>query len=456
MLRATRKAKLNCTFIFCCSFFLAILVILGCKDNALNKIEALIHSGMPREAVEKLEAFIEPDPKNPRARMLLGKAYNELGRHNDAIEQFQKASQLYTGQPEKRIVARLELARTYLIFGDRDTAFRILSTVQKGTSDSKVLQKIIGLVGDSYSSKQLTRGNSDNYSPIFSPDGTQIAFASFRLDNGEIYLMDLNGRIQRRVTYSTDFNDDSPAFLKTPNHIFYSSEPNSSREVKIVLQSSGSTPIYTGFNVTHIHSKITRSVIPISFGARVPRSSPSGNQIVYESNTDENLELYLLDLEDGLNLAQITPEQVKPKRITHNETDEGSPAFFPDGKRIVFVSSRNDVHQLYTMNIDGQNERHFNPNRYDCYTPTVSPDGKTIAYVSARDGDWEIYLIDTNGKNERRITNDIGRSIQPAFSPDGRYIAFVSDRNDTFHIYLMDLKNPVNREDLVIRLRPKG
>ena len=105
------------------------------------------------------------------------------------------------------------------------------------------------------------------------------------------------------------------------------------------------------------------------------------------------------------------------------------------------------------MNIDGQNEKHFNPNRYDCYNPTVSPDGKTIAYVSARDGDWEIYLIDTNGKNERKITSDIGRSIQPTFSPDGRYIAFVSDRSDNFHIYLMDLKKPVTREDLVKRLQ---
>lgn len=454
MLRATLKAKLNCTFIFCCSLSLTILVFLGCQENSLNKIETLIHSGMPREAAGKLEAFIETNPKNPRARMLLGKAYNELGRHNDAIEQFQKASLFYSGQPEKRIAARLELARTYLIFGDRDSAFRILNIVQKGTSDSNVLQKLIELAGDSYKTKQLTRGNSDNYSPIFSPDGTQIAFSSFRLNNGEIYLMDLNGRIQRRVTYSTDFNDDSPAFLKTPNHIFYSSEPKSSREVKIVLQSSGSTPIYTGFNVTHIHSKITRSVIPISFGVRVPRSSSSGNQIVYESNTDENLELYLLDL-NGLDLAQITPEKIKPKRLTHNETDEGSPAFFPDGKRIVFVSSRNDVHQLYTMKIDGQNEKHFNPNRYDCYNPTVSPDGKTIAYVSARDADWEIHLIDTDGRNERRITNDIGRSIQPAFSSDGRYIAFVSDRSDNFHIYLMDLNKPVTREDLVKRLQQK-
>ena len=449
--RAVQKSMIK--KIFQCGILLVVFLI-GCQDNMaiLKKSKDLLDAGTPQAAVEELEAFIETAPEEPKARMLLGKAYGDLGRYNDAVTELQKASQLYAAQPEERTEARLELARTYLRFGDRDSAFRVFRLVQRSTSDPVVIREIIELVGDSYHTKQLTRGDSDNYSPTFSPDGTQIAFASFRLDNGEIYLMDLNGRIQRRVTFTTDFNDSSPAFLTTPNYLFYSSEPKSSREVKVVIQSSGSTPIYAGFNVTHIHSKITRSVLPVSFGARVPRTSPAGNQVVYESNADGNLELYLLNLA-GLDLAQLTPEHIEPKRITYNETDDGSPAFFPDGKRVIFVSSRNEVNQLYTIDIDGQNEKHFNPNRYDCYNPTVSPDGKTIAYVSAREGDWEIYLIDADGRNERRITSGIGRSIQPAFSPDGRHLAYVSDRSDTFHIYLMSFDKPVTRKDLAKRLQ---
>ena len=434
--------------------FLVAVFVLGCQDNrsALKEIEKQLEAGTPQTAAEGLEAFIETAPEDPKARLLLGKAYNALGRYNDAVEQLRKASQLYAAQPEERTAARFELARTYLRFGDRTSAFRVLRLIQRSTSDPETLHKIIDLVGDRYRTRRLTHGDSDNYSPTFSPDGTQIAFASFRTDNGEIYLMDLNGRIHQRVTYTTDFNDSSPVFLKTPNYLFYSSEPKSSRDVKVVIQSSGSTPIYAGFNLTHIHSKITREVLPVTFGARAPRASPAGNQIVYESNVDGNLELYLLDL-DGVDLARFTPEDLEHKRITFNETDDGSSTFFPDGKRIMFVSSRNEVNQLYTVDIDGQNETHFNPSGHDCYNPTVSPDGQTIAYVSERDDDWEIYLIDADGKNERRVTNGIGRSIQPAFSPDGRHLVFVSDRSDTFHIYLMSFDAPVTREDLVKRLR---
>ncbi len=443
------RAKQYCLFFLIYVSFIPLLP--SCQFNTLHQIEKLLDAGRPQEAIERLEGIIASDPNNANARMLLGKAYNEIGRYNDAVIQFQKASTLFVSQPNNLINARLNLASTYLIYGDRDSAFRLLNIVQKGTSDPVVIKRIIELVGDSYSTKQLTTGNSDNYSPTFSRDGTQIAFSSFRLDNGEIYLMDLNGHIHRRVTYSTDFNDNSPAFLKTPDYIFYSSEPKSTREIKLVIQSSGSTPIYAGFNITHIHSKRTHTVIPISFGARVPRSSTSGNMVVYESNTDGNLELYILNLKD-IDLSQFETQNLNPRRITQNETDEGSPAFFPDGKRIVFVSSRNEVNQLYTIDIDGKNEKHFNPNRFDCYNPSVSPDGKTIAYMSARYGDWEIFLIDSDGKNERQITSGIGRSIQPTFSPDGRYIAFVSDRSDNFHIYLLDLQKPTTREDVVKRL----
>lgn len=429
------------------------VILLGCQyDNYFKEIEALLDSGDAQTALEKLERHLETEPQNPKILMLLGKSYNELGRYNEAVMQFENAAQLYESEPEKLTDVRLELARTYLHIGDRDSAFRLLKKVQNSTKNSKIIQEIIGLVGDRFHTKQLTNGDSDNYSPVFSPDGSQIAFSSFRLDNGEVYLMDMNGRITRRVTYSTDFNDNSPAFLHKPNYILYSSEPKDTREIKLVIQSSGSTPIYAGLNLTHIHSKATQSVIPNSFGTRVPRSSSEGTMVVYESNVDENLELFILDL-SNLDLLKFNSEHLLPERITFNETDEGSPSFFPDSKRVIFVSSREEVNQLYTIDIDGKNERHFNPNRFDCYNPSVSPDGKTIAFMSARYGDWEIYLVDSNGKNERQITSDIGRSIQPTFSPDGSYIAFVSDRSDAFHIYLMDLNKPITQNDLARRLR---
>ncbi len=442
--------------------FTLVVFAIGCseKDKSLQHSEELIRSGMHPEAINLLEELIATDERNPRARVMLGQAYEALGSYDEAINQLKKAINLYAAQPEDRAMARLNLAKIYLKLGNWKEGFNELRVIIRSTSDNAMLQEIAGLVSDAYKVVQLTKGKKDNYSPVFSPDGSQIAFSSFRLDNGEIYLMDLNGRIRRRVTFTADFNEGTPSFLIDPLYLIYSREPRTSREPQLILQSSGSTPIYTGFYATHIYSKVTQELLPVGFGVRAPRVSPDRQRVVYEANSAGNLELYMLDLSD-IDLENIDLSTIEPKRITHNEVDDGSPAFFPDGKRIAFVSSwskepasrRNEVRQIFTINIDGSDKRHLNPNPYDCHSPVVSPDGKTIAFVSARDGDIEIYMMDADGSNERRITNGIGASIQPAFSPDGTKLVFVSDRSDLFHIYLMYLDQPVTRNDLVQHLR---
>ena len=438
------------------AFFLLthIILALGCQmqDDSLRQSEELLQSNMAPEAANLLEIVVEADEQNAKARVLLGQAYDELGRFQDTIFQLKKASHLYSAQPEARVLVRLKLATVHMKLGNREEGYRELRAIVRSTSDGAILREVAGIVGDRYPVTQLTEGDADNYSPIFSPDGSRIAFSSFRLDNGEIYLMDLNGHTHQRVTFTTNFNESSPAFLSDPHYLLYSCEPKTSREVKVVLQSSGSTPIYSGFKVTHIYSKITQEVLPVSFGVRVPRVSPDRQRVIYESNTNGNLELYLLGF-GGVDLRNIDSNAMEPQRITRNEADDGSPYFFPDGKRIVFVSAREQIHQLYTANIDGSREQHLNPSQYDCYSPVVSPDGKTIAFVSAREGDIEIYAMDANGTNERRITNGIGVSMQPAFSPDDSKLAFISDRSDNFQIYLMSLDQPITRNELAQRLQ---
>ncbi len=435
--------------------------VIGCSgvDDPLRQSEALIHSGMHPEAINLLEKILAVDNRNPKARFLLGQAYEGLGSYDEAIHNYRAAINLYAAHPEDKVTVRLTLAKVYLKQGLRESGYRELRATVRSTADSAILQQIAGLVTDAYQVVQLTSSKSDNYSPRFSADGSQIAFASYRLDNGEIFIMDLDGRVRKRVTYTTDFDEGEPAFLSNPHYLIYSREPQTSRQVKILLQSSGSTPIYAGFYATHINSKVTQEIMPVGFGVRSLGISPDRQRVAYESNSAGNLELYTLDLR-GVDLGAIDPAAIASQQITHNDVDDGSPTFFPDGKRIAFVSSRSDDpqdtqaerHQIYSINIDGSDEKHLNPNPYDCYSPVISPDGKQIAFVSARDGDIEIYLMDADGTNERRLTNEIGASMQPAFSPDSTLLAFVSDRSDTFQIYLMHLDRPITRKDLLRHL----
>lgn len=57
--------------------------------------------------------------------------------------------------------------------------------------------------------------------------------------------------------------------------------------------------------------------------------------------------------------------------------------------------------------------------------PQLSPDGQTLAFISRRSGRVAVWLADADGKRSRRIT-DIGATVigYPRWSPDGRQLAF--------------------------------
>ena len=396
----------------------------------------------------------------------MGQAHEALENYDRAIPQFKAAIRLYVAHPEDRAMVRLQLAKIYLRLGVREEGVNQLRAIVHSTSDNAMIQQVTGLVSDAYQVVQVTKGNPDNYSPSFSPDGKQIAFASSRSGNSEIYLMDVNGSNLRQVTFTPDFNEDTPGFLGDSLYLVHSREPKSAGEVHIVLQSDGTTPVYTGIYVAHLDREVTHELLPLGLGVRAPCLSSDWKRVVYEASRDRTLDLYTLDLH-GIDLEDMEGRTIVPTPITDSAADEGSPTFFPDGKRIAFVSAGPEgtgprraapgrsrpLHQIYTINIDGSDEKHLNPNPYDCYSPVIAPDGKTIAFVSGRMDDIEIYLMDIDGTNERRITSGIGVSVQPAFSPDGRKLVFVSDRSGNLQIYLMSFDQPVTREMLIQHLQ---
>ena len=112
--------------------------------------------------------------------------------------------------------------------------------------------------------------------------------------------------------------------MSNPNYVIYSREPQTSRQVKILLQSSGSTPIYAGFYTTHINSKVTQEIMPVGSVSARWGYRRIGSASLMESNSAGNLELYILDL-SGVDLGAINPETIPSQQITHNEVDERQP-----------------------------------------------------------------------------------------------------------------------------------
>jgi Tol biopolymer transport system component len=80
--------------------------------------------------------------------------------------------------------------------------------------------------------------------------------------------------------------------------------------------------------------------------------------------------------------------------------------------------------EIYTSKLDGSDLRQLTDNGAYNAESTVSPDGKTIIFTSTRDGDIDLYTMAIDGSNVRRITNRMGYDGGAFFSPDGKRIVW--------------------------------
>jgi Tol biopolymer transport system component len=142
----------------------------------------------------------------------------------------------------------------------------------------------------------------------------------------------------------------------------------------------------------------------------------------YEWVFDPYTDIFQADL-DGSHLHALTN--------TPGYDAEGS--FSPDGKQIVFCSTRDGDPDLYLMNADGSNVRQLtNTPGYDG-GPFISPDGKWVVFRSDRDKTdmLQIYVIGIDGKNEVKLTDTNGVNWAPYWHPTEPYIIWTgADHSD--------------------------
>lgn len=103
----------------------------------------------------------------------------------------------------------------------------------------------------------------------------------------------------------------------------------------------------------------------------------------------------------------------------------------PDGGTLAFVGKRGGVFDIYTIGVDGGEERRLTDGTGHNDGPDYSPDGKWIYFNSSRIARNQIWRMHPDGTGLERLTDDGHADWFPHPSPDGRHVVFVSFSGDT-------------------------
>ncbi len=162
--------------------------------------------------------------------------------------------------------------------------------------------------------------------PSPSPDGKRFAFSSTHEGNQEIYVADLDGSSETRVTLSPGV-DAHPAWSPDGQRIAFATDRWSGLE--IALSNVDGTGV----------TRLTDSRGLDDY----PAWSPDGSKIAFVSNRDGQFEIYVAG-----------PDGSDPVNLTRHPARDTFPAWTPDGSGITFLSDREGGTDLYTIRLDAK------------------------------------------------------------------------------------------------------
>jgi TolB protein len=176
------------------------------------------------------------------------------------------------------------------------------------------------------------RFKGTNSSPSWSPDGSQVMFMSSMLGNPELFISDASGGRPKRLTFSNGSNT-SPSW-----------NPKTGQQVAFVSDRGGIPQLYTMNADGSSQAKVN---LPDMGYVIDPAWSPNGQLLAFSwRRPNGNYDLYVMEIATA-QLVELTRDAGRNER----------PSWAPDGRHLVFESTRTGTRQIWSMIADGTEAR---------------------------------------------------------------------------------------------------
>ena len=340
----------------------------------------------------------------------------------------------------------------------------------------------------------LTAGPAHDTSPVWSPDGNLIAFASDRYGHSNVFLVSVEGGPTRRLTsYSTDetptgFTPDGKYVLFSAHRMqsakssqfpsralseLYKVSIEEGHEPEMVLTTPALNAQYdrAGQRLLYEDKKsyenLWRKHNTSSFAHDVwlfdTRSGNHTRLTTYAGEDrnpvwapDENSFFYLSEQSGSFNVWKLPvngADKTTPQQVTHFEKNpirflsiaqNGDLCFGYDGE--IYLLPRGATHpakvKIQIAVAGNAPERQQTQLNEGVTEIVLSPNGKEIAFVVRGD----VYVASIEHGDTKRITNTPGQERNLSFSYDGRKLVFAAEYDKPWSLYEASIVQPKDKE----------
>jgi len=233
----------------------------------------------------------------------------------------------------------------------------------------------------------VTKMQSDCLLPAFSPSGGEIAFTSYLRDNPDLWIVSAGGGRARRVSKQPGMN--TGAAWSPDGSIVLTLSHEGNAELYRISPSDGA-----------LRGRLTNNPAIDSS----PTFSPDGGQIAFVSNRQGSPQIFVMGATGG-----------GAKRVTFQGKYNQTPRWNPDPKKPYIAFTGRDergVFDVFYIDMKSQQVTRVTQGKGSNLDPSWSPDGRLLVYTSSRGG---LFVANPETRHEVQITH--GGAASPSWGP---------------------------------------